>query len=85
MSKEKQIFITKQEQEFLVSYHNNQGIIIEELGKVELAKENLKAKKNSLISAFNETKNKEIELLKKLEETYGRGSIDRETGEFFSG
>lgn len=83
MSKKTKIFITDEEKQLLVTYHNRTNVLIEELGKVTIAKKNLKSRESSILATYDETKTQEVQLLQNLEEKYGKGSVDRETGEFF--
>lgn len=83
MSKKTKIFITDEEKQLLVTYHNRTNVLIEELGKVTIAKKNLKSRESSILTTYDETKTQEVQLLQNLEEKYGKGSVDRETGEFF--
>jgi len=83
MSEKSKIFIKEEEKQLLVTLKSKETSIIEELGKVTLTLESFKNRKTALITAYEETKNQETALLKNLEANYGRGSVDRDTGEFF--
>lgn len=53
-----------------------------EIGGVEIQIEMFKERKSQLIRAVGENQSKLQELLKDIEEEFGKGSIDINTGEF---
>lgn len=53
-----------------------------ELGNVGLAEIDLKTRKANIEQYLTETQEQEAEVVKELEEKYGKGSIDLQNGEF---
>jgi len=53
-----------------------------ELGNVGLAEIDLKTRKTNIEQYLTETQEQEAEVVKELEEKYGKGSIDLQNGEF---
>lgn len=53
-----------------------------ELGNVGLAEIDLKTRKANIEQYLTETQEQEAEVVKELEEKYGKGSIDLKNGEF---
>jgi len=53
-----------------------------ELGQLELAKMDLATRRTNVETYLQETRQSETDLVKSLEEKYGRGSIDLQNGEF---
>jgi hypothetical protein len=73
--------LTEQELEEIKQLREENSAIAVELGQVELAKLEI-ARRREAIEAFLKTsREKELALVKELEETYGKGSINLETGE----
>ena len=54
------------------------------LGQIEMQRITLKNDKETLVSEFNNTIEKEKEVAKKLLDKYGKGQIDIDSGEFIS-
>ena len=53
-----------------------------ELGQLELAKMELAQRRTNVETYLQETRKSESDLVKALEEKYGKGSIDLQNGEF---
>lgn len=55
-----------------------------ELGQLEVEKISLEQRKNVVLSNYMSIQQKENELAKKLQEKYGDGELNLETGEFIN-
>jgi|TARA_R110000823_G_C15938360_1_gene500176 stress response protein YsnF len=58
--------------------------LISQFGELEVVIQNLSLKKEELITKLKELKDKEVKIGQILQEKYGDGNIDIETGEFIS-
>ena len=58
--------------------------LISQFGELEVVIQNLSLKKEELIAKLKELKDKEVKIGQILQEKYGDGNIDIETGEFIS-
>ena len=56
--------------------------LISQFGELEVVIQNLSLKKEELITKLKELKDKEVKIGQILQEKYGDGNIDIETGEF---
>lgn len=56
--------------------------LISQFGELEVVIQNLSLKKEELIAKLKELKDKEVKIGQILQEKYGDGNIDIETGEF---
>jgi hypothetical protein len=57
-------------------------VVVLELGEIALAKLSLEDREGSAENFLAEMRAKEVELTKTLEQEYGKGTINLETGEF---
>ena len=55
-----------------------------EFGQLELAKLDLEQRRKNVVTYLDETRQKEADLVKVLEEKYGKGTINLDTEEFVS-
>jgi prefoldin subunit 5 len=55
-----------------------------EFGQLELAKLDLEQRRKNVVSYLDETRQKEADLVKVLEDKYGKGTINLDTEEFVS-
>lgn len=74
--------LTQEEIEKLTSLQQKSNGIIAEFGNLEVMKLQIDARKNDLISIYNQLKTDETEFGKELSEKYGDGTIDLNKGEF---
>jgi len=58
--------------------------LISQFGELEVVIQNLSLRKEELIKKLKELKDKEVKIGQILQEKYGDGNIDIETGEFIS-
>jgi len=58
--------------------------LISQFGELEVVIQNLSLKKEELIIKLKELKDKEVKIGQILQDKYGDGNIDIETGEFIS-
>ena len=58
--------------------------LISQFGELEVVIQNLSLKKEELITKLKELKDKEVKIGQTLQDKYGDGNIDIETGEFIS-
>jgi hypothetical protein len=76
--------LTIEEIEQLQELQNQNQAVANELGNLEIAKLQLEARKEEVITYFKELKSREQEVGKAFTEKYGNGTIDLEKGEFIS-
>ena len=89
MTKKTEIKFTKDELDSLQQLRTNYANIELSLGKVEIARiqqeqklENLSNEKLRLETQFSEVQSQEVTLVQELNEKYGAGNLDPETGVF---
>lgn len=66
----------------LKAIQENTKKIINEFGQISISEETLKKRKASALEYFEQLKVAEQDLAKKLEDKYGKGSVDIDSGEF---
>lgn len=71
-----------EEVEQLQAIQQKYNAVVSELGNIELAKINLDARKEEVLTFLSELKVEEQAIGKELNEKYGVGSINLEKGEF---
>lgn len=74
--------LSDEEIKSLLNVKENGKLIIQEFGQITLAEENLKQRKSAAVEFLNNLKQKETELAKQLEDKYGKGTVNTDTGEF---
>jgi len=89
MTKKTEIKFTKDELDSLQQLRTNYANIELSLGKLEIARiqqeqklENLSNEKLRLETQFSEVQSQEVTLVQELNEKYGAGNLDPETGVF---
>tara|TARA_R110000868_G_scaffold219471_1_gene470527 strand:- start:1880 stop:2161 length:282 start_codon:yes stop_codon:yes gene_type:complete len=89
MTKKTEIKFTKDELDSLQQLRTNYANIELSLGKLEIARiqqeqklENLSNEKLRLETQFSEAQSQEVTLVQELNEKYGAGNLDPETGVF---
>ena len=56
--------------------------LVNEFGIISISEESLKKRKATALMALEQLKTAEQDLAKKLEDKYGKGSVDIDSGEF---
>ena len=74
--------LTAEELNELKEIQMTQEGIISSLGQIETQKQILKNKKDNILNQFSTLQEKQSEVAKNLQEKYGDGNINLETGEF---
>tara|TARA_R100000479_G_scaffold78411_1_gene37972 strand:- start:47 stop:301 length:255 start_codon:yes stop_codon:yes gene_type:complete len=77
-----QIKLSKEEVQTLSQLQSDQQTLINSFGEVEMRIQLAEIKKDSLVEALTSLKNKEEEVGKTLQDKYGNGTIDLESGIF---
>ena len=76
------IKLTEEELERLVSLQRKSAGVTQEFGNLEIMKLQLDARREELVSFYEQLKEDERTFGKELSEKYGDGTIDIEKGEF---
>jgi len=76
------IKLTQEEIDSLKSIQEANNNLMVSFGQLEMTFQSLQLQKESLIGTLANLKNKETEIGTKLQEKYGNGNINLETGEF---
>jgi|TARA_B100001778_G_scaffold332375_1_gene338554 hypothetical protein len=76
------IKLSKKEVEKLKNLQDSLAVSIENLGSIAAAEIELKERKESVEQEFKNQRSSQRELATELQEKYGEGTIDLETGEF---
>lgn len=76
--------LTQEELQQIEVIKQKSQAITQEFGQIELLKLGLEDRKANALAFLEELKQEEKNLAKSLEETYGKGTIDLEKGEFIS-
>jgi hypothetical protein len=76
------IKLTQEEIDSLKSIQEANNNLMINFGQLEMTFQSLQLQKESLIGTLANLKNKETEIGTKLQEKYGNGNINLETGEF---
>ena len=77
-----EIKLSQEEIQTLTQLQSDQQTLINSFGEVEMQIQLAEIKKDSLVEALTSLKNKEIEVGKMLQDKYGNGTIDLESGIF---
>jgi hypothetical protein len=77
-----QIKLSQEEVQTLTQLQSDQQTLINSFGEVEMQIQLAEIKKDSLVEALTSLKNKEVEVGKTLQDKYGNGTIDLESGIF---
>ena len=77
-----QIKLSQEEIQTLTQLQSDQQTLINSFGEVEMQIQLAEIKKDSLVEALTSLKNKEVEVGKTLQDKYGNGTIDLESGIF---
>jgi hypothetical protein len=76
------IKLTQEEIDSLKSIQEANNNLMVSFGQLEMTFQSLKLQKESLVGTLASLKNKETEIGTQLQEKYGNGNINIETGEF---
>lgn len=76
------IKLTQEEIDSLKSIQEESSNLTVSFGQLEMAFQSLKLQKENLVEVLVNLKNKETEIGTQLQEKYGNGNINIETGEF---
>lgn len=74
--------LTKQEVENLKSIQYSNKAIVEEFGKINILELDLDSRKKRAVNFLTELRTLEQDTAKTLEEKYGKGTVNTDTGEF---
>ena len=77
-----QIKLSQEEVQTLSQLQSDQQTLINSFGEVEMRIQLAEIKKDSLVEALTSLRNKEEEIGKTLQDKYGNGTIDLESGIF---
>ena len=77
-----QIKLSQEEVQTLTQLQSDQQTLINSFGEVEMRIQLAEIKKDSLVEALTSLRNKEEEVGKTLQDKYGNGTIDLESGIF---
>lgn len=77
-----QIKLSQEEVQTLSQLQSDQQILVNSFGEVEMRIQLAEIKKDSLVEALTSLRNKEEEVGKTLQDKYGNGTIDLESGIF---
>ena len=77
-----QIKLSQEEVQTLSQLQSDQQTLINSFGEVEMRIQLAEIKKDSLVEALTSLRNKEEEVGKMLQDKYGNGTIDLESGIF---
>jgi len=76
--------LTQDELQEIKLIQTENASLVSQFGELEIVTQNLSLRKEELIKKFKELKNREVKIGQTLQEKYGDGNIDIETGEFVS-
>jgi hypothetical protein len=74
--------LTQEELQEIKSIQNENTTVVSQFGELEVVTQNLLLRKEELVKKFKELKDREVAIGNILQEKYGNGNIDLETGEF---
>ena len=77
-----QIKLSQEEVQTLNQLQSDQQTLVNSFGEVEMRIQLAEIKKDSLVEALTSLRNKEEEIGKTLQDKYGNGTIDLESGIF---
>jgi hypothetical protein len=78
----KTVKLTQEHLELLNELQQRQALLKEELAAIGQIKLNIKLRETQIEVFYSENINKEKEIAKVLEQTYGKGNVNIDTGEF---
>lgn len=78
------IVLTTEELQALKSFQTTRSQIINDFGIIEFQTQELKTQKEMVLKALSDLKIEENKVSQQLQEKYGEGNIDLDSGEFIS-
>jgi len=76
--------LTQEELQEIKAIQTENTSVVSQFGELEVVTQNLLIRKEELVKKFKELKDREVAIGNILQEKYGNGNIDLETGEFIS-
>jgi hypothetical protein len=76
--------LTQEELQEIKAIQTENTSVVSQFGELEVVMQNLLIRKEELVKKFKELKDREVAIGNILQEKYGNGNIDLETGEFIS-
>lgn len=76
------VYLTPEEKEIIQDLQTSESELITRIGELEINIELLKIKKSEELSKISDLNKRKTQLGKELQDKYGEGSINLETGEF---
>jgi septal ring factor EnvC (AmiA/AmiB activator) len=76
--------LTNEELEKIKQFQSTQNQIVGSLGEIEIQKQVLEGQKNNILNQFQQFQEEQNKFSKELQDKYGDGNINIETGEFTS-
>jgi hypothetical protein len=74
--------LTQEELQEIKAIQTENTSVVSQFGELEVVMQNLLIRKEELVKKFKELKDREVAIGNILQEKYGNGNIDLETGEF---
>ena len=76
------IYLTEAEKKEIVDIQNQENDYMVQLGQIEYQIQSLKSQKNTIGESLKQFEQRKTTLAQQLQDNYGEGSINIETGEF---
>ena len=76
------IYLTEEEKKEIVEIQNQENDYMVQLGQIEYQIQSLKSQKNTIGESLKQFEQRKTTLAQQLQDNYGEGSINIETGEF---
>jgi len=76
------VYLTPEEKEIIQDLQTSESELITRIGELEINIELLKNKKSEELLKISDLNKRKTQIAKKLQDKYGEGSINLETGEF---
>jgi stress response protein YsnF len=76
--------LTQEELQQLKDFQSTRSQLVTDFGIIEFQMQELKSQKEMLVTTLNNLKAEEAKVSKELQEKYGEGNIDLNSGEFVS-
>lgn len=76
------IKLSQEQLDQITDFQNRMQAVQSELGQIELLKMDLSTRRTGVETYLTETRTVEADLVKGLEDAYGKGSVNLEKGEF---
>lgn len=76
------IYLTEEEKKEIIEIQNQDNEYTIQLGQIEYQTQSLKSQKNTIIKKLEQLEQRKVKFGQQLQDSYGEGSINLETGEF---